>query len=193
MIRFALALALLLAAAPAAAQSPERNRPPTPPQPTNKNNPSGSVSSTPRYAVGTVYRGDHAPDFELPLAGGGKLKLSDLRGKWVVLCFCPQRNYGAVDSIARSVPETVLVIGVFPEKVGTLSAWSVEHKPRALLLDDFTGDIAALYGAYNLEKGEPRAGYAVIEPDGIVNRIDLGQRLAPGVAVRAVQYAVTGL
>ncbi len=34
--------------------------------------------------------GDTAPDFDLPRAGGGSLRLSDLRGKPVVLYFYPQ-------------------------------------------------------------------------------------------------------
>ena len=33
--------------------------------------------------------GDLAPDFDLPVGGGGRLKLSDLRGRRVVLWFYP--------------------------------------------------------------------------------------------------------
>ena len=34
-----------------------------------------------------VIPGEHAPDFELPRAGGGSLRLSDLRGRPVLLHF----------------------------------------------------------------------------------------------------------
>ncbi len=34
--------------------------------------------------------GQQAPDFELPTGGGGSLRLSDLRGRWVVLWFYPR-------------------------------------------------------------------------------------------------------
>lgn len=34
--------------------------------------------------------GQEAPDFDLPTGGGGRLRLSDLRGRWVVLWFYPR-------------------------------------------------------------------------------------------------------
>jgi thioredoxin-dependent peroxiredoxin len=34
--------------------------------------------------------GDLAPDFDLPTNGGGRLRLSDLRGRRVVLWFYPK-------------------------------------------------------------------------------------------------------
>jgi peroxiredoxin Q/BCP len=36
--------------------------------------------------------GEMAPDFDLPTSGGGRLRLSDLRGKWVVLWFFPRAD-----------------------------------------------------------------------------------------------------
>lgn len=192
MKRIALALALLLAAAVAAAQSTDRYRP-TPPEPSVKRSATGSVNTSPRLNIGRVDKGERAPDFELSLAGGGKVKLSTLRGQWVVVCFCPRRSLDSVDSIARGVPERVPVLGVVPEKVGVLSAWTAQHKTQALLLDDATGDIAALYGIFDAARGTPRSGYVVVNPKGVVHRIEIGDRLDPEEAARAVQYAVTGL
>lgn len=191
MIRLALALALLLAAAGAAAQSTDRYRPSQPPP--TKRDPSGGMPSSPRLTLGMVEKGDRAPDFDLPLAGGGKVKLSNLRGQWAVVCFCPKRALESLDSLAREVPERVIVLGVVPEKVGQLSAWASQHDPKALLLDDVTGDIAALYGAYDLTRSQPIPGYAIVDPKGVVNRIEIRQGLLPLDAARAVQYAVTGL
>lgn len=187
----ALALALLLAAALAAAQSTDRYRPNQPPP--VKRDVSGGLPSSPRLALGSVEKGDRAPDFDLPLAGGGKVKLSTLRGQWVVVCFCPRRALEALDSLAREVPERVIVLGVVPEKVGALSAWAAQRETKALLLDDMRGDISALYGAYDLVLGQPRPGYAIVDPKGVVNRIEIRDGLVPGDAARAVQYAVTGL
>jgi peroxiredoxin len=192
MKRLALALALLLAAASAAAQTPDKYPVPQPP-PTSKGEGATSMPSSARKTLGNIEKGDRAPDFELMLAGGGKVKLSTLRGQWVVVSFCPRHSLGLVDSLARSVPERVPVLGVVPEKLGALSTWVAQHPTKALLLDDARGDIAALYGAYDLKRSEPRAGYVVVDPKGVVNRIEITATLVPKDAARAVQYAVTGL
>ena len=113
MRRLALALTLLFAAATAAAQSTDRYRPNQPPP--VKREGSGGMPSSPRLTLGSVEKGERAPDFDLPLAGGGKVKLSTLRGQWVVVCFCPKRSLESLVSLAREVPERVLVLGVVPE------------------------------------------------------------------------------
>ncbi len=192
MLRLALALALLLVAATSAADSPERYRPNQTP-PLDKRARSGGLSSSPRLELGTVEKGDRAPDFDLPLAGGGKVKLSNLRGQWTVVCFCPRRALESLDSLAREAPEHVIVLGVVPERVGRLSAWAAQRDTRALLLEDVSGDIAALYGAYDLSRGEPLPGYAIVDPKGVVVRIEIREGFVPSDAARAVQYAVTGL
>lgn len=196
MRRLALALALLLAAATAAAQSTDRYTPVPVLPPVKKAGP-GSLGASPRHTLGRVEKGERAPDFELALAGGGKVKLSTLRGQWAVVCFVARRDgieaLVGLDTLAREVPERVTVLGVMQEKVSTLTAWSTRNPTRALLLEDATGDIAALYGAYDLERSEPRSGYAIVDPAGVVQRIIVGERVAPLEAARAVQYAVTGL
>jgi thioredoxin-dependent peroxiredoxin len=192
MKRLALALALLLAAAVAAAQTTDKYPVPQAP-PATKGQAATSMPSSSRLTVGLVEKGDRAPDFELQLAGGGKVKLSSLRGQWVVVSFCPKRSLELVDSLARSVPERVPVIGVVPEKVGTLSAWVAQHPTKALLLEDMRCDIAALYGAWDVKRSEPRSGYVIVDPKGVVNRIEITANLSPEEAARAVQYAVTGL
>lgn len=191
MTRIALALTLLLAAATAAAQTGDKYPPGQPPP--VKRETSGGMPISSRLTLGDVSKGDRAPDFDLPLAGGGKVKLSTLRGQWAVVVFCPKRDLGGLDSLARAVPERVNVLGIVPEKVGHLSAWAALHDPKALLLDDTRGDIAALYGAYDLQRNQPRPGYVIVDPKGVVQRIDIRDGLLPGDALRAVQYAVTGL
>jgi peroxiredoxin len=192
MKRLALTLALLFAAASAAAQSAGKYPAPQPPPPT-KGDPATSVPTSSRKTLGLIEKGDRAPDFELPLAGGGKVKLSTLRGQWVVVTFCPRRALDRADSLSRAVPEGVAVIAVVTEKVSSLSAWTAQHPTKALLLEDARSDIAAVYGAYDNTRSEPRAGYVIVDPKGVVNRIEIASQLAYEEAARAVQYAVTGL
>ena len=192
MKRLALALALLTAAASAAAQSTGKFPSPQPP-PASKGESATSMPTSARKTLGLIEKGDRAPDFELALAGGGKVKLSTLRGQWVVVSFCPRRSLDLCDSLARSVPEGVAVIGIVTEKVGTLSSWVAQHPTKALLLEDARSDIAAVYGAYDPGRSEPRPGYVIVDPKGVVHRIEIAAQLAPEEAARAVQYAVTGL
>jgi peroxiredoxin len=196
MKRLALALALLLAAASAAAQSTDRYRPNTNLPPVKRSVP-GSISTAQRYTLGHLEKGEQAPDFELALAGGGKVKLSSLRGRWAVVCFCARRDgieaLVGLDTLAREVPEHVTVLAVLQEKVSTLTSWAARNPTKALLLEDATGDIAALYGAFDLARSEPTSAYAIVDPKGVVQRIVVGERVPPGEIARAVQYAVTGL
>lgn len=192
MKRLALTLALLIAAASAAAQSTGKYPAPVAP-PATKGQSATSMPTSSRKTIGLIEKGDRAPDFELALAGGGKVKLSTLRGRWVVVSFCPRRSLDLVDSLSRAVPEGVAVIAIVTEKVGTLSSWAAQHPTKALLLEDARSDIAAVYGAYDNARGEPRAGYVIVDPTGVVNRIEIASQLAYDEAARAVQYAVTGL
>lgn len=196
MRRLALALALLLAAAPAAAQSTDRYAP-NPNVPPAKRGTGGALTASPRHTLGRVEKGERAPDFDLALAGGGKVKLSTLRGQWAVVCFCARRDgieaLVGLDTLARAVPERVVVLGILQEKVGTLTTWASRNPTKALLLEDATGDIAALYGAFDLERNEPMSAYVIVDPSGVVQRIVVGERTGTGEIARAVQYAVTGL
>jgi peroxiredoxin len=195
MRRLALALALLLAAATAAAQTDRYT--PNPSVPTSKKPGPTAVPSSGRYTLGHVEKGDRAPDFELALAGGGNVKLSTLRGEWTVVCFVARRDgieaIVGLDTLAREVPEHVTVLGLLQEKSSTLTSWSQRNPTRALLLSDATGDIAALYGSFDIERSEPNPGYVIVDPKGVVQRIIVGERVSPMEAARAVQYAITGL
>lgn len=42
--------------------------------------------------MSALQTGDPAPDFDLPAAGGGRLRLSELRGQQVVLWFFPRAD-----------------------------------------------------------------------------------------------------
>jgi len=196
MLRLALVLALLLAAASAAAQSTDRYSP-NPNVPPIKRAGPGTLGTNARHTLGRVDKGDRAPDFDLPLAGGGRVKLSTLRGQWVVVCFVARRDgieaLVGLDTLAREVPEHVPVLAVMQEKASTLTAWAARNPTHALLLEDALGDIAAAWGAFDLERGEPRSGYVIVDPAGVVQRIVVGERTSPAEAARAVQYAVTGL
>jgi len=105
--------------------------------------------------MGPPQHGDDAPDFELPITGGGAFRLADSRGSWVVLHFtatwCPfcdaeveHLSRFADDYEARGVK--VLLVDV-KEESDVWSAYADEHvRSNALiLLEDQSGEVAAAY------------------------------------------------
>jgi len=98
--------------------------------------------------------GDEAPDFELPGTGGRTYRLSDLRGKNVVLAFypgdatrvctaqfCSYRDDG--DRIDRLDAE---VLGISPQSVDSHERWAQEQGLDVPLLADEDLGVSKRYG-----------------------------------------------
>jgi len=98
--------------------------------------------------------GDVAPDFELPGTGGEVYKLSDLRGKNVVLAFypgdetrvctaqfCSYRDNG--DRIDQLDAE---VLGISPQSVDSHERWMQEKSLNVPLLADEDLAVSKTYG-----------------------------------------------
>jgi peroxiredoxin len=122
--------------------------------------------------------GDQAPDFELKDQHGTPVRLSDLRGKRVVLMFYPlafsgicHTELGAIrDDFVASVPEDVQVLTVSVDSVFTHRAWADKEGFTFPLLSDFWphGDVAQAYGVFDEEKGLALRGTFVIDGEGVV-------------------------
>lgn len=186
------ASSLLLIASPAFTQGDPR-RPPTDPPIVVQRSSDGSPGATPR-SIGAVSRGDRAPDFELPGHTGDNVRLSRLRGGWVALWFSPRREaLVQVDSLAHALkPDHVTVVAVSGERIGLLDAWATRHSTPALLLSDATGDVAAMYGAWDTSRNVPLPGLVLIDPKGTVRIAALKPGMGTGEAAPLVHYAVTG-
>lgn len=129
--------------------------------------------------------GDKAPGFELPRDGGGVVKLSDFRGKAVVLYFYPQDDTETCTQEAiefsRMRPEFekagAVVIGVSPDSVGKHDKFKTKHKLTVDLGADEERKAIDAYGVW-AEKtmfgrkymGVVRSTF-LIAPDGTIARI----------------------
>ncbi|MEU1883276.1 peroxiredoxin [Streptosporangium sp. NPDC020072] len=126
----------------------------------------------------TVDVGSPAPDFELKDQHGTPVKLSDHRGKKVVLIFYPLAFSGVChgelcalrDEFIANAPEDVQVLTVSVDSVFTHRAWADQEGYTFPLLSDFWphGQVAQAYGVFDEEKGIATRGTFVIDGEGVV-------------------------
>jgi peroxiredoxin len=122
--------------------------------------------------------GTPAPDFTLPSKLGESLKLSDLRGRPVVLVFYPA-DWSPVcgDQLAlynEILPEfakfNAQVVGISVDGIFCHQAYAKSRKLEFPLLADFEpkGKIASVYGAYRHGDGYSERALFVIDKTGVI-------------------------
>lgn len=129
--------------------------------------------------------GDVAPDFELPDQHGDRVKLSDLRGRPVVLYFYPKADTpgcttqacGVRDHRADYTKLNATVLGVSPDEIKPIAKFDDKFTLGFPLLSDHDHAVAETYGVW-VEKsmygrkymGNERTTF-VIGPDGVVKNV----------------------
>lgn len=118
--------------------------------------------------------GDPAPDFELPATGGRTYRLSDLRGRPVVLVFYPGDftpvctrqlcSYRDDENLASVDAE---VLGISPQSVETHERFREQHGLTIPLLADRDKEVARAYGVLN-RLGQVKRSVFVIDADGVI-------------------------
>jgi thioredoxin-dependent peroxiredoxin len=118
--------------------------------------------------------GDPAPDFELPGTGGQTYRLSDYRGRKVILAFYPG-DFTAVctkqfcsyrDQSDRLDRLGADVLGISPQSVGSHERFTEEKRLNVPLLADEDKNVAKAYGV--LAGPMVRRAIFVIDEQGIV-------------------------
>ena len=100
--------------------------------------------------------GDKAPDFELPTDTGVPLKLSNLKGRPVVLYFYPKDDTSGctaeskefsclVEDFKRAGAE---VIGISPDPVASKAKFRKKHDLTVQLAADVEKSVVAAYGVW---------------------------------------------
>jgi peroxiredoxin len=122
--------------------------------------------------------GTPAPDFTLPSGPDSQLRLSELRGKAVILVFYPA-DWSPVcgDELAlfnEVLPEfqahDAQLLGISVDGVWCHRAYSDARHLRFPLLSDFEpkGEVSRAYGAYRQKEGFSERALFLIDRDGVI-------------------------
>lgn len=134
-----------------------------------------------RAAQVALPAGTMAPEFTLPDQQGAPRRLSDYRGKWVVVYFypkdetpgCTQEACAFRDDWQRLSVLNAQVIGISLDDTQSHAQFASKHKLPFLLLSDTSGEVVERYGAMmNLVvmKLAKRHTY-LIAPDGKIAQV----------------------
>ncbi len=105
---------------------------------------------------GKLKAGDAAPDFELPADNGSTVKLSDFRGRRVVVYFYPKDNTsgctaqacGFRDNYADIEEKNAVVLGISPDGIASHQKFKTKYDLPFLLLADEDHTVAEAYGVW---------------------------------------------
>lgn len=128
--------------------------------------------------MSTLTQGSPAPDFDLPADAGSRIKLSDLRGRKVVLYFYPKDNTSgctleSIDFSERKADfdaaETI-VIGVSPDSVRSHDAFKKKHNLSIPLASDEDKAMLTAYGVWAEKSMYGRKYMGVVRTTYLIDR-----------------------
>lgn len=122
-----------------------------------------------------------APDFTLPDGNGASWRLSDQRGKVVVLLFYPGDETPVCTRQMCSVRDRwedyqatgAEVVGLSSDSVESHKNFAAHHNLPLRLLSDSDRSVAKLYGALSLIPGRVARSVFVIDANGILRYSDV--------------------
>jgi peroxiredoxin len=127
----------------------------------------------------TILAGDKAPDFELQDQNKNQFRLSDLKGKRILLSFHPLAWTGVCAKQMKALDRkkevfdqlNTLAFGISIDHVPCKYAWAKElNITRTPLLSDFWphGAVAGKYGLFLKDKGISARANVIIDEKGLV-------------------------
>lgn len=130
-------------------------------------------------SVGKVEVGDEAPDFELLDQQGEPVRLSSLRGGWVVVYFYPKDDTPGCTAESCSFRDShqdftdagAVVLGVSSDPVDSHRAFAAKHRLPFRLLTDEGGRLRKTYGVGRSLGILPGRVTYVIDPEGTVRKV----------------------
>ena len=132
------------------------------------------MSETQVAEAGALRVGAPAPDFTLPDAEGREWRLSDQRGRVVVLLFypgdetpiCTRQMCSVRDRWDEYAATGAEVVGISTDTVESHQKFAEHHSLPLRLLSDTDGAVSHLYGARSILPGRTARSVFVIGRDG---------------------------
>ena len=120
--------------------------------------------------------GQEAPDFTLPSTSGGKVTLSALRGKPVLIAFFPLAFSSTCtaelcemrDDHDRFADRGVVVLPISVDSTYSLNEYKAKHGMKVDLLSDFKREVSRRYGVLNEDRFFSNRAYFLIDRFGVV-------------------------
>lgn len=114
--------------------------------------------------------GNKAPDFTLLDSGGNKVKLSDFRGRKVILYFYPKDNTSGCTKQACSFrdnkphfdQEDAVILGISPDSEKSHINFITKHDLNFILLSDPEKKAAQKYGVWQEKKNYGRTYMGIV-------------------------------
>lgn len=146
--------------------------------------------------------GEQAPDFSLTNQDGNTVKLSDYKGRKVILFAFPQANTancntqacGFRDSFPKIEARGAVVLGISPDKPEALKKWKAEKNLQYDLLSDPDHAVLDAWNAWGRSLFRvvtiPRTNrsFWVMDENGVVIDVQLG--VAPYASVQRALAAI---
>jgi peroxiredoxin Q/BCP len=151
--------------------------------------------------TGELQVGDLAPDFALPDEQGNTVRLSDLRGKRVVVYFypmddtpgCTMQACGFRDAYPEIQERNAIVLGISPDPAASHQAFKTKFDLPFTLLIDADHAVADAYGSWNAERGWTRRSHFVVDEQGRLVDVQVGVQATDSVrlALEALSKSVS--
>jgi thioredoxin-dependent peroxiredoxin len=147
--------------------------------------------------------GQAAPSFTLPDEHGNKVKLSDFKGRRVVVYFYPKDNTsgctaqacGFRDHYADIEERNAVVIGISPDGAASHQKFRTKHGLPFILLSDEDHAVAERYGAWGQKSMYGKKYMGVIRSHFVVGEdgrlVDIQIKVRPQDSVARAVEALT--